>query len=137
MMYHFMFGLRGASAVAAAPSGPALCGSLVGLGVASFFSSSGIESISSFTLRTDVISTTRLEHTEQVAHAVLDEEVDHPEIEGENSNRDDHHRGRPLHFLQRGRGHLAHFVAHVVVEGLDPLGPGSDLVAEAAAGCCN
>src|SRR5579859_2542316 len=136
MMYHFMFGLRGASVGAAAPS-TGVDGVLSPPVGVSFFSSSCIWGVSSFTSRTDVISTTRLEHTEQIAHAVLDQEVDHPEIEGENSNRDDHHRGRPLHFLQRGRGHLAHFVAHVVVEGLDPLGPGSDLVAEAAAGCCN
>src|SRR5579864_309852 len=137
MMYHFMFGLRGASAVAAAPSAPALCGSLVGLGVASFFSSSGIESASSFTLRTDVISAACLEQVEQIAHAMLDEEIDHPEVEGEDGDGDDDDRGGGLNFLPRGSGHLAHFGAHVVVEGPDSLRPGFYPVSKAATGCCN
>src|ERR1041385_7971442 len=136
MMYHFMFGLRGASADAAVPSAGVGGVPSPPVGV-SFFSSSCIGGVSSFTSRTDVISTTRLEQTEQIAHAMLDEEIDHPEIERENGDGDDDDRGGGLHFLPRGSGHLAHFGAHIVIKGLDSLGPGLEPVPKAATVCCN
>ena len=73
-----------------------------------------------------------LENVEQRGHAVLNDVVDYGEVQRENEYRDDDHGGSGLHFLPRRYGDFAHFAAHVVVEGLDALRPGLDLVAEAA-----
>ena len=50
--------------------------------------------------------------------------VDQKEIQPEQEHGNDDDRGRGLHFLERGIVHLLHFSADVVVESLDPLGPG-------------
>src|SRR5215813_12353068 len=63
MMYHFMFGLRGASAVAAAPSTGGCPADSPAAGV-SFFSSSTI-----------FISSVRLEIVEDRGHAVLNDVI--------------------------------------------------------------
>src|SRR5579859_4315422 len=128
MMYHFMFGLRGASPLAAAPSRAGGCGGC-SPPVASFFSSSAIRDASfwpanSFAFALTDSKSVRFEIIEQVRHAVLNEVINHRKVHGEDEDGDDHHGGRGLHFFPSGRGHLAHFGAHVVVENPDPVRPG-------------
>src|SRR3974390_822872 len=69
MMYHFMFGLRGASAVAAGPS--------VG-GWAAYSPAAGVSFFSSSTI---FMSSVRLEIVEQRGHAVLNDVIDHKEVQ--------------------------------------------------------
>ena len=64
------------------------------------------------------------EEAEQRRNAVLNHKVDHGEIQREDEDRDYDHRGRGSNFFPRGRGHLAHFSAHVVIEVPGLLGPG-------------
>src|SRR3954469_20091193 len=135
MMYHFMFGLRGASAVAVAPSAagwgevsPPVC--------ASFFSSSGIFGyFFSASVLARFCDLANPEIAKQRGHAFVDNEIDDPEVRGDNQHRDNDHGGRAPHFLPTGRGHLAHFGAHVVVEGFNLLRPGPQLLAKTATGC--
>ena len=150
-MYHFMFGFLGASAVAAAPSAPARAARLRRLVLLRFFLRPAYgcfflasrffcdsfrlrisSSVSNRNFASANRESVRLEIIEQRGHAVLNDVVDHGEIQRENEYRDHDHGGRGLHFLPRRRRHLAHFGAHVVVEGPDPFRPGLDLVAEAA-----
>src|ERR1700733_265943 len=122
MMYHFIFGLRGASPPATASAG-------VSTGFASFsvstavltifsFSASGIESLLSLAL-------TAREIMQHPLQAVLNNEIHNPEIQSKQEHRDNDHRRRCLNFLKRRRSHLLHLRANVVVERLDPLRPGS------------
>src|SRR3954449_6097926 len=122
MMYHFMLGLRGASAVAVAPSAGACCApSPV---VVPFFSSSCIEPAFPAVIALVV----RPECFEQGGHSVLNKEIDDSEIQRENEYRDDDH-GRGAADLFPGRSsHLAHFGAHVRVKGFGPFRPGLYLV---------
>src|ERR1700741_1995622 len=127
MMYHFMFGLRGASVVVVAPSA-------TGWGVdsppvGSFFCSSNIGVAFSRCCR--LMSP---EESEQGIYAAVNDEVDDPEVRGENEDGDDNDRRRASNFLPTGRRHLAHLGAHVVVEGLDLVGPGLHPVREVTAG---
>src|SRR5580704_15626622 len=136
MMYHFMLGLRGGSAApAAAPSPP--------LARVSFFSSSCISCSTLVDCTTCDPSQIRRPSSRNSATAeimkhpintVPDHKIHGPEIRCEQKNRDNDHDRSGLHFLERGRGHLFHLGAHVVVESLDPLGPGLDPVAETIAG---
>src|SRR5579864_1438850 len=122
MMYHFMLGLRGASAVVAAAPSAEACAAAGSPAAVSFFSSSTI-----------FMSSVRLEIVEHRGHAVLNGVVDHREIEGKNEYGDYDHRSRRTYFLERRRRDLAHLGADVVVKTLDPVRPGFDLVAEIAA----
>src|SRR5271157_5701168 len=131
MMYHFMLGLRSISAGgasgaaialsaaaatgAAATASGAACGSLAALSApatASVFSSSCMGScivafLSGLPLSGPAswcgFSLATLEIVEQSGHAVLNEVVDHGEIQPENEDRDDDHRGRGADFLPGGR----------------------------------
>src|SRR5215469_14125154 len=69
MMYHFMFGLRGDSAVAA--SLPATSGSVGVLASASFFSSSTIRCLLLTSLLSSNLESVRLEISEQCIHGAL------------------------------------------------------------------
>src|SRR5579863_6795513 len=126
MMYHFMFGLRGASAVAVAPSAAGCALPSPPLGVSFFSSSIGLLLIRCFRPLVSV----SLEIIEQRRHAVKDDVVHDPEIERENKDRDHDHGGGGANFLPTGRRDLAGLGAHVVVESLDAFRPGLDLVAE-------
>jgi hypothetical protein len=64
-----------------------------------------------------------LEGIEQSRDTVLNYKVNHGEIQRKNEDRDYDHRGRGSNFLPRGRGYLAHFSAHIVIEVPDPIGP--------------
>src|SRR6266849_9679587 len=66
------------------------------------------------------------EITEHRINTVPDYQIHCPEIRREQENRDDDHNRSGPHFLERGRRDLLHLGAHVVVESLDPLWPGSD-----------
>src|SRR5271166_5215039 len=146
MMYHFMLGFLGASAVTAAPSAPAVCGSPAVVVAASFFSSSCIMGASALIkfcgrvgnqfCKSANPDSVNLEIVEQRGHAVLNEIVDHGKVQRENENRDHNDCGRGPDFLPRRGSDFAHFGAYVVVEGTDPFRPGLDLVAEAATRCC-
>src|SRR6267142_2383618 len=120
MMYHFMFGLCGTSAVAAAPSAwgsPA---------AASCFASCVWSCILKCFFPPSVSGNEflmTLEIVEHVRNAVLNEIVDHSKVQREQEYRDDNHRGRGLNFLERRRGHLAHLGTHVVVKSLDAIRP--------------
>ena len=63
---------------------------------------------------------------EQCRYAMLNEKVDDGEIQRENKNRNDDDGGRGPDFLERRRGHFAHFRAYVVVERSNPFRPGPD-----------
>src|SRR5579864_4300417 len=133
MMYHFIFGLRGASVGAAVvPSALAVCGSLVVVAADSFFSSSCIVASS----KPAIPSSVALEIIKQVADALLNDVVDHKKVKAkdEHGNHDD--GGGSPHFLPRRSGHLAHLGAHVVVKRPDTFRPGPDAIAKVAAGCC-
>src|ERR1700693_2898603 len=139
MMYHFMLGLRGASPPGAAFSPP--------LDPASFFSSSCIDCSVLVCCNTSVPSPDsgdrRLvfksvvsEITEHRVNGMADHQVHRPEIRRKQENCDNHHDRGCLHFLERGRRDLLHLGTHVVVESLDPLGPGLDAIAEIVTGSC-
>jgi hypothetical protein len=64
-----------------------------------------------------------LEKVKQGRDAVLNDKVDHEKVQRKNGNRDYDHGGRGSHFFPRGRGHFAHFGAHVVVERPGALRP--------------
>src|ERR1700730_9225804 len=136
MMYHFMFGLRGASAVAVDPSAVGGCCSLSPLAPASCFSSSGIGCFF-VNPASAILESVALEIVEQETDPRLNELVDDEKVHCENENSNDHDRGRGAHFLPGRRGHLAHLGAHVVVEDLYPLRPGPDPIAEISAGRCD
>src|SRR5580700_7341236 len=111
MMYHFMFGLRGGSPVAATPSAPGNCSPPT---AASFFSSScmiklnsGCRSIARLGALLGL-----LEIAIQSADSFGDHSVNDVKIHSKNGHRDHHHRGGSLHFLPRRRGYLAHLGAH-------------------------
>src|SRR5579872_2725232 len=136
MMYHFMFGLRGASVAVVAPSAGAACPASAPA-VDSFFSSSCIVNISSRPARVIRAGFSRLvlmspEEVKQGRHALLDEEINHPKIEREDCDRNNDNGGRRAHFFPRRRGDLAHFRAHVGVERLDAFRPGLDPLSKAA-----
>src|SRR5579871_5240954 len=139
MMYHFILGLLGTSAVAFAPSAAGCCPAPSPPDGTSFFSSSCIWGVSvpiiSCTYQLSAISLLRLEQVEHIGHTVLNDVIDDSEIQREKENRDDHDRGSALHFLPRGRSHFAHFRAHIVVEGSNLLGPALHLLAKAAIAC--
>src|SRR5882672_1169130 len=101
MMYHFMFGLCGASAVAAAPSAGDCCSPLA----ASFFSSSCIRS-ASFKLLSSPVRSVSPVIVEQGAKTLLNEVVDDPKVDGKDEDRDDDHCCGGAHFLPRGRSDL-------------------------------
>src|ERR1700722_11808527 len=107
MMYRFIFGFFGASALAAAPSVAAACGSPAAV---SFFSSSSIMGLlpgrpllEPASFRQRIFSSTpksvSLKIIKQIRHAALDEVVDHGEVQRENEHRDDDDGGCGLHFL--------------------------------------
>src|ERR1700730_6720857 len=77
------------------------------------------------------------EIAEHRVNPVPDYQVHHPEIRSEQENRDNHHCRRGPHFLKRGRGHLLHLGAHIVVERLDPLRPGLEAIAETTTRRCD
>src|SRR5215467_1669 len=129
MMYHFMFGLRGASVAVAVASAEG--GAIVSPLCASFFGSSNIIYVAS-SGRSRLVSS---EKAKQRRYAFVDDEIDNPKVRGEDEYGDDDHRGRPANFLPARRRHLAHFGAHVVVEGLDLVRPRLHPVPEAATGC--
>src|SRR6266849_2740902 len=139
MMYHFMLGLRAGSAAALSGAGTAS----PPLASVWFFSSSCIDcsalvcgnKFDSFPRLSDPDSAMP-EIAEHRVNPVPDHQVHRPEIRREQEHRDDHHRGGGPHFLERGRGHLLHLGAHVVVESPDPLRPRLDAIAEIAAGSC-
>src|SRR4030081_1635663 len=133
-MYHFMFGLLRASAVAVDPSAEGGCCSPSPPDPASFFSSSGIGCFFYRSLRPDHQSVA-LEIVEQKTNARLNELVDDEKIhrKNEDSNDDDGRGG--LNFLPGRRSHFAHLGAHVVVERPYPLRPGPHPIAEISASC--
>src|SRR3981081_3217628 len=135
IMYHFMFGLLGASAVAVDPSAAGGWCSPSPPGPASFFSSSGIGCFFYRSLRQLPLESMALEIVEQKTDARLNELVDDEKIhrENEDSNDDDGRGG--LNFLPGRRGHFAHLGAHVVVERPNPLWPGLHPIAEISASC--
>src|SRR5216683_1556661 len=136
MMYHFMFGLRGASAVAVDPSAVGGCCSLSPPAPVSFFSSSGIGCffVDPYVLTLESMT---LEIVEQETDARLNELVDDEKIHRKNEDGNDDYRRRGADFLPGRRGYLAHLGAHVVVERLNPLRPGLDPIAEISASRCD
>src|SRR5580704_4464360 len=98
MMYHFMFGLRGGSLVAAAPSALTGCSTPAPL---SFFSSSWMVKLNSVTLVASKIAI-------QECDAPLDHVIDDEKIYPKNEYRDHDHGGSAAHFFPRRRGDLAH-----------------------------
>src|ERR1700682_2163051 len=100
MMYHFMFGLRGGSVVAAAPSAAGACGSPAVLVTTSSFSWSCIDKMLlpgppvSGATRSSAISLVILEKTKQSGHAVLNDEIDHGKVQRENEDGNHDHCGR-------------------------------------------
>src|SRR5579872_6822599 len=126
MMYHFIFGLRGASAVTAAPS-PA--GGASPPAPASFFSSSCMIKLNSVAL--SLVTEIAIQKTD----ALLNQVIDNKKINAKNKYRDHDHRGCGLHLFPRGRRHFAHFGAHVVVKRLRPFRPGFQPVSEVSGGC--
>src|SRR5580700_709315 len=126
MMYHFMFGLRGGSLVAAAPSGLTGCSTAA----LSFFSSSWMVKLNSVTLVASKIAV-------QECDAPLDHVIDDEKIHPKNEYRDHNHRGGAAHFFPRRRGNLAHLGAHVVVERPDSLRPDLDPLSKTVAGGYN
>src|SRR3977135_1674733 len=97
MMYHFIFGLRGASAVAV-PSAPAACCSPVAV-TASFFSSSCIGCFFVEIPYVLPLESVPLEVIEQETNPRLNDLVDDEKVHSENENGDDHHRRRGADFL--------------------------------------
>src|SRR5216684_1089168 len=134
MMYHFMFGLLGASAVAVDPSAVGECCSPSPPDPASFFSSSGIGCffVDPYVLTLESMA---LEIVEQKTDTRLNELVDDEKVHRENEDSDDDNRRRGADFLPGRRGHFAHLGAHVVIERLNPLRPGLDPIAEISARC--
>src|SRR6476469_10540845 len=112
MMYHFILGLRGFSATAAAVSD---CGAPASV-VVSFLVSSCII-IPNLVFR---------QILDEIGHAAAEGVVHHPEIKRKNKDRNDHNRRGRLHLFTRGRCDLAHLGAHVIVKSLNALGPGLD-----------
>src|ERR1700719_1565702 len=129
MMYHFMFGLRGASLVAVAPSVLDGCSPPA----AWFFSSS---CMIKFKLR-PARSVLLPEIAVQKCDAALNHVVDHEKIDAENEYRDHNHRSCGTHFFQRRCCDLAHLAAHVAVKRLDPLRPGLQPVSKIVARACD
>src|SRR5579864_326250 len=119
MMYHFMFGLRGASA--AAPAAPVDSSVSAGGVALAFFSSSCISCFISQTFCSDRSAVSQ--GAEHEVDTASDQEIHQPEVQPEDEDRDDHHDGGRLHFFQRRRGYLLHLHANVVVEGFDLLRP--------------
>src|SRR5579864_7945459 len=134
MMYHFMFGLRGASVAGFAPWEPS--GSPEPPALA-FLSSSCIREFISQTFCANALAVSK--GAEDEVDAAPDHEVHQPEIKAEDEDRDDYDNGGGLHFLQRWRGDLLHLHAHIVVEALDFLRPRGYPCAETVvrASCCN
>src|SRR5580698_8014838 len=116
MMYHFIFGLRGGSLVAATPSALGGCSPPA---AASFFSSSCMIKLSS-SLPFDLVVP---EIAIQESDAPLNHVIDDEEIHAENEYRNHNYCGSGAHFFKRRRGDLAHLRAHVVIKRLDPLRP--------------
>src|SRR6266481_3702629 len=137
MMYHFMFGFRGASVAASPPAGAADASGSPGLPALSFFSSSCIRGFISQTFCSRLLAVSQ--RAKHEIDAAANHKIHQPEIDAENEDRDDHHDGRRLHFLQRRRGDLLHLHAHVVVEGLDLVRPRGHPRPEVVvrAGCCD
>src|ERR1700722_12533467 len=131
MMYHFMFGLRGSSPLAATPSAAGGCSALT---TASFFSSSCMIKLNSGLRVSDLMAP---KIAVQKRDAPLDHIIDDEKVDSKNEYRDHHHRSGAAHFLPRRRGDLVHLGAHVVVESLYPLRPGFDLVSETPTGGCD
>ena len=69
--------------------------------------------------------------------AVADREIDQEKIQGKQKHGNDDDRRRSLDFFERWRRDFLHLRAHVVVKGLDPLGPGLEPIAEIAARSCD
>src|SRR5580693_3600313 len=127
MMYHFMFGLRGGSLVAATPSALGGCSPPA---AASFFSSSCMIKLSS-SLRFDLVAP---KIAVQKRNTSLNKVIDHPKIDAKNKYRDHDNCSGSAHFLPRRRRDLAHLRAHVVVKRFDPLRPGLQPVSKILAG---
>src|SRR5271169_6436633 len=128
MMYHFMFGLRGASALVAAASALGGCSTL---GAASFFSSSCMIKLSSGLRVPDLVGP---EIAIQECDASLDHVINDEKIHSKNKYRNHHNRGGGAHFFPRRSRDLAHLRAHVVVKRLGPLGPRFEPVSEILTG---
>src|SRR5579859_4621999 len=127
MMYHFILGLRGfsATAVASCAAGCAPSASLLVL-----FSSCIV--ISKF----PALQMSALRQIlNQLCHRASERVVNSPEIKRKQKYGNDHHGRGGLNFLHRRSGDFAHFIAQVVIEGLDPLRPGLDRTAKAVVGC--
>src|ERR1700691_1346515 len=122
MMYHFMFGLRGASLVAT-PSAPGVDSPPA---PAWFFSSSCMIKLSSGAAHSDLVAKIAI----QEGDALLNHVVDNEKVHAKNEYCNNDHRGGGLDFLPRGRGNLAHFGAHVVIERFSTLRPALQLVSE-------
>src|SRR5215831_12350668 len=112
MMYHFIFGLRGASVAVAVPSEGG--GAFSAPVCVSFFGSSNISN--NFSRRSDLVNP---EVAKQSRHGLIDDEIDDPKVRGEDEHGDNDHRRRTAHFFPRGRRDLAHLSAHVVVKALN------------------
>src|SRR3954447_13563464 len=134
MMYHFIFGLRGASIAPSA--GAACCGSLAVVVVWLFSSSCIVKTLlpglrSSLPLGLSLV--TGPEITEQGRHGMLNDVIDDAEVEGKDEYGNDDDHGRAANFFQARRRDLAGLGTHVVVERHDPLRPGFYPVSKAAA----
>src|SRR5437763_2238654 len=123
MMYHFMLGLRGFSAIAAALSWAA--GEPASVSLVFFCSSCIVE--------TKPLPRKRPE--EQI-HASSDNIIDHEKIHTKEEHSHDHDRSCGLHLFAGRRSDLAHLCADVVVEKPDAVGDRLDLPAEAVVVCC-
>src|SRR6202051_3498641 len=132
MMYHFMFGLRGASPVAVTPSAPEVCSAVA---ATSFFGSS---CMIKFKLRVLRVPSSAIvlfpEIAIQLVDAFLNHVVDHKKVHAKNEDRNYHNPGSGLLFFPLGRGDLAHFLAHFVVKRLGALWPGFQPVCKVSVG---
>src|ERR1700680_522236 len=142
MMYHFIFGLRGASTTGVPSAlGTGWDPSSAPPAPASFFSSSCIECAKTSAPVVPINRRNRLSAglkiVEQKLDSAGDEVIDNREVDGEDEYRNHHHGGGRLDLFPGGGGHLAHFGAHVVIESSYALRPGFDPVAKIPAGRCD
>src|SRR5271155_1622019 len=107
MMYHFIFGLRCGSLVAATPSAPGVCSPAA---PASFFSSSCMIKVK---LHPALVASMAPEIAVQECDAPLDHVVDDEKVHAENEYRNHDNRSGGSHFFPRWCRDLAHLSAHV------------------------
>src|SRR5712671_1372654 len=109
MMYHFMFGLRGGSAVTATPSVPGACSPPA---AASFFSSSCMIKFKLRPARSGLLPEIAI----QKCDAPLDHVVRNKKEDAKDEYRDHHDGGGGAYFFPRRRSDFAHLGTHVVVK---------------------